>query len=196
MRVYKNNRLAGKKIAIASGIALLLLLSYGGLSYSQSWWPFSNDNSASISEEDKPKAVNEVNYDPPTQEEIDRSQDGKKNSAANEQIDSRDEKDANSSKNTVSIGIAFADVVGSNLEIRAFTPSVIEGDGKCTATLSKGSESITESSSAFIDSTTSQCQPIIIPTNKLKQSGSWSLIVKYDSSTSRGISDNIGVVIP
>lgn len=196
MRVYKNNRLAGKKIAIASGIVLLLLLSYGGLSYSQSWWPFSNGNNASISEEDKPKAVNEVNYDPPTQEEIDRSQDGKKNSAANEQEDTEGKKETDSSKNSVSIGIAFADVVGNNVEIRAFTPSVIEGDGKCTAQLTKSSAKVTESSSAFIDSTSSVCQPIAIPVSKFKQSGSWSLVVMYDSSTSKGISDSISVVIP
>lgn len=179
---------------IIISVMVLSVLAYGYFSYSKSWWPF--EQSAQNNTESTSRGVNSIDYSGPTDEDIEHSQDGKKNSTETPNEGLESDKDNTSAKTSASIGIAFADVVNSSVEIRAFTPSVIEGDGKCTAQLTKGSTEVTESSSAFIDSTSSQCQPIIIPISKFNQSGSWSLVVMYDSSTSRGISDSISVVLP
>ncbi len=126
-----------------------------------------------------------INYSPPTDQEVDASQDGKKN---NDNSSTDPQSEAN--KRKVSVGIAFAnyDPDEKAVDIRAFTPDAIEGDGQCTATLTKGAQTVTQSSRAFIDFTSSQCEPILIATSKFSSGGTWKLTVSYSSSKSTGIS--------
>lgn len=122
---------------------------------------------------------NSINYNPPTEDEIQEGQDAKKRLIS-------ENEDDETSTNVVNVGIAFAEVVDDKLEIRAFIPSVIEGDGICTAILKKNEDTITSSSLSFIDSTTSQCRPIYISIDKFQTKGTWQLSVSYKSKTSNG----------
>ncbi len=141
-------------------------------------------------QDDTPYTI--VNYSPPTEQELAESQDGKKNSAATKDENSDNTGDV---KSTVQVGISYADIYGDNLEIRAFTNGVIDGKGTCTATVSKQGEStITKTSEAFIDASSSQCRPIYISKSSLS-SGIWKVTVKYSSDKNEGNSEVVEVSV-
>lgn len=181
-RKNKQRNASSKKWWYAIGAILVLGIgAYFAVAYTtKAMWPFI-EHSASSSE-DTP-----INTSPPTNDEIDANQDAKKN---NDERSTQQEQDANQpgAKRTVEVGIAYADVYDNIIEIRAFTPSVIESNGTCTATLTQGSTQIVRTSKAFIDSSSSQCEPINIPASELPARGSWSLVVSYSSPASSGTS--------
>lgn len=178
-----------KVILIATILAVVLLSGAATLAYTQKWWPFAEPNN---------HVIDGINYGPPTDEEIENSQNAKKDI-----LDEDEKTNANNSSNNdtsnlkkVSIGVSHADVYNNNVEVRAFIDGVVEGTGTCTATLTQsGAQSVTKSSKAFIDASTSQCQPILIPLSQFSQKGTWTLIVTYKSPTSTGESEKITVNI-
>ena len=189
MKVNKQkNKTYKKSLAI---IVLLIVLAVLGfyllIGDNRSLWLFNNVNPGAKSENS-----DSINYASPTKEEVEEGQDAKRRL-----IDDRAETEEKSTDEykQVNVGVTFSEVVDRRLEIRAFTPSAIEGDGVCTANLQKGKIKVTESSPAFIDSTTTQCQPIFIPIDKFSSKGVWYLVVSYKSSQSIGESSIIEVNI-
>lgn len=173
---------------IISIIVVLLLLIGGWIVYAKmnNAWPFPVNSTSTPSLQDG----DSINYDPPTQEEIENSQNGKNNSKQE-----GDDNKKPTSKRSVSVGIAFADYDAQEMaiDIRAFTPDVIESDGTCIATLIHGTQKVTQSSRAFIDSSSSQCEPILIPESNFSEKGTWKLTVSYGSSKSSGVSPSMDV---
>lgn len=145
----------------------------------------------STSKNTEPAESSGINYNPPTEQEIESSQDGKKNSAEQEPEPTQNN---STNKKTVNVGISYSDVYGENLEIRAFTNSTIEGDGTCTATVTKNGATITKKTEAFIDASSTQCKPIYIPSSEL-ESGTWKINVKFSSSDAEGTSGDVEVEI-
>lgn len=162
-------------------------LGYFGYAYAtKDAWPFEAQTADTMTTEDG------INYSPPTEQELNDSQDGKKNSA------SQDENNSSSSASTrVSIGIAYAgyDEEEGMIDIRAFTTDVVEGTGTCTATLTKDGKTVTRTSKAFVDSSSSQCEPILINTGDFPSGGTWDLTVSYKSDTSSGVSASMKVEV-
>lgn len=186
MKINKNSK-KRSKIPTFFGliaIAVVLVTAYGVMAYAQSWWPFSSYT---------PAQDNSIYYGPPTDHELEHNQDAKKD--AYESKTDEQEPETQDLK-SVEVGISFADVMGDNVEIRAFIPGVVEGDGTCYATLTHQGVNVSESSKAFIDSSTSQCRPIKIPLNKFQMGGQWDLTITYKSSKSQGKSEIIEVEIP
>jgi hypothetical protein len=177
-------------------IAVALLITSGLLAYSYSTdrWPFKNATGSSGTEE-----PGSINYNPPTDQEIAEGQDAKKRGEGLSEQDRPDEQSEGTGKKTaVDVGISFADVYENNLEIRAFTNGTIEGTGTCTATVTMKASpftKITKQSKAFIDTSTTQCQPIYIPTSEL-QAGAWDVVVSFSSPDHEGTSDKVEVTIP
>ena len=172
------------------GVAVLVT-GYFTYSYvTKSSWPF-KDNEALHSEE--LKDTNGINYDPPSKEDLEQSQDAKKNN--NNQPEETEGGATLDGKREVAVGIAFADVVDGKVEVRAFTPGIIEGGGTCTAIFTMNNRQITVSSQAFIDSSSSQCSPIYVNTSDFPEKGTWRLTVTYSSQNATGVSDIIEVSI-
>lgn len=179
MRIRKINK---KILLIISVVVLILLAGIAGYlvyAHKNSSWPFDNKNPSSSQPDSK---TNSINYNPPTKQEVESSQDGKKNSAPSSN-------NSNSLK-TLSVVVSYAGSSDdkSGIEVDAYTPDVIEGSGICTATFTNGSSTITTQSQAMVDATTSICQPIITPLSKFNKSGTWTLTVKYASPTHSGSS--------
>ena len=165
-------------------LVIALLLGTAALAYTQKWWPFNEPESL---------IIDGINYGPPTDEEVENSQDAKKDileeDAANSSGDDNDLK-------KVIIGVSHSEVYDGNVEVRAFISGVVEGAGTCTATLTQpGAQTVTKSNEAFIDASTSQCRPILIPLNQFDQKGEWVLVVTYKSPTSYGTSEKVTVNI-
>ena len=172
------------------GIVIILVVAYVGFAYTtKSAWPF-----VTTAEPEAPSADTSINYQPPTEQEVESSQDAKKNNAhqdADNQNDSGHTGEQNTvTKQSVSVGVAFAsyDKDEKAVDVRAFTPDVIEGNGTCTATFTKDGKSVTRSSKAFIDYSTSQCEPILIPESEFTSTGTWRLTVSYSSTKHEGVS--------
>ncbi len=169
--------------------ATVLVASATTLAYTKKWWPFAEPEST---------IIDGINYGPPTSEEVENSQNAKKDILSE---DRKSNKNTSNDEQTttlkkVTIGVSHADVVEDNVEIRAFVEGVVEGTGTCTATLTKsGSQPVTKSSKAFVDASTSQCQPIFIPLSQFNQDSTWTLVVTYNSPTSTGMSEKIPVNI-
>lgn len=186
MKAIRTTQKDSKKLfaIIVASTIIILVLGYLGYAYiTKKVWPFADHTT---------KIIDNVNYAPPTEREIRNSQDGKKNSANQEAGNTPMDSSTN-----VLVGVAYAGYNDNKdaIDIRAFTPSVVEGDGKCTAILTKDKQTITRVSKAFIDSSSSQCEPILINATDFPSMGIWSLTVTYKSSTSSGISTPVQVEV-
>jgi len=135
------------------------------------------------------RSTNDVDYSGPSTEDITNSQNAKKNSEGDGSTTDTTKTSA------VEVGVTFADITGSNLEVRAFTPSVIEGTGTCTAVLTKDGKTVKGSSMAFVDASSSVCKPTYIALSQFPSKGVWSLVVEYSSPTHKGASDSLEVTI-
>ena len=173
-------------VIIAILLLLLVLATIGYLLFKNSNFGniFKSGNAPISQSKESDRPVNDVDYSGPSETDIEESQNGKKNI---------EENDSTTNSSSVPVAVSFADVVDNNVEIRAFIPGVIEGTGKCTATLNQGAQTIQRSSDAFIDASSSQCDPIYIPVSELPSKGTWSLVVVYTSSLHTGKSDPLEV---
>lgn len=174
--VLKQKRTISKRswILLASGLLVLLLVGTGIV------WFLNIDSSE------------EGSYNTTSEElsgEVEYS--GVKASAVAE--NKTEGSQASTAKQTLPVGISFAGIVDNNVEVRAFISGIIEGNGTCIATFSKDGVEITESSPAFIDATTSQCEPIQIPKSRFTSSGVWTLVVSYSSTDAEGKSSAMEV---
>lgn len=177
-------------IATLITVAVLIVAAGGYFTYAymtKSIWPFYETTQTSS---------DGINYSAPTEQEEEASQDAKKNNTQQTNTDSNTSGDT-TTKRAVSVGIAFAayDVDEKAVDVRAFTPDVIEGDGTCTATFTLDGRTVTATSKAFVDSSSSQCEPILVPESKFEVKGVWKLSVSYSSSKSTGVSPTMDVKV-
>lgn len=177
-------------------ISVLALAAVAGTYFTyayitKSQWPFAEKivDTTSVT-----RNVNDVDYNPPTQEDIDSSQNGKKNTASQNATEQKPNQ-PDTEKRKIAIGVTFADVIDGKVEVRAFTPSIIEGGGTCTAIFTNAEYTVTATSKAFIDSSSTQCTPIYINTSEFKVKGVWLLNLSYSSTTATGSSDPIEVTL-
>lgn len=197
MRIQQKSKHKPVKIVATIIGALLLIVGVAfSYAYMNHLWPFSMGRSKDTSSQKKT-----IDYSGPSDSDISSSQDAKKRIAAEEDVansSSSTSSSSTSSKKTVGVGVTYADIYNGNLEIRAFTNGVIEGTGTCTATATMKdmpSMVITKSSEAFVDVSSSQCNPIYIPISQLK-SGTWEVVVKFSSPDSEGSSGAVEVKVP
>lgn len=177
MKIQKNKKQSRSKLILLAAISATVLV--GGLIFYFSW------QNGQESTPERP--VNDVDYSGPSQEDIDSSQNAKKRGEPDttQTVPSKEDP----SKKSATVGIAFADKEGPNFEVRAFITNVIEGTGTCKAILTNGAKSVTRESKAFIDASSSQCLPIVVPISELAPAGDWTLIMTYDSPSSKGSTD-------
>ncbi len=168
------------------GIAFLAVIGYFAYAY------HGNDDTSHSGQSTSDSEA--INFSKPTDDEISEGQEAKKNDYEH----NNDSESNPQGKKNISIGIAFAsfDANEDVVDIRAFTPDIIEGDGVCTATLTRESITVEETSKAFIDFSSSQCEPIAISRDRFNTGGAWKLIVSYSSSTSTGLSAPMTVELP
>ncbi len=201
MRVQKQKKSIKRPLVITLSILLLLVVGWMVYAYLSKVWPFTGPERTSWS--DDHNGTNSINYNPPTDQETSSSQDAKKNLPDDSDSDSStpttpDQSTNTSPKKSTNVGISYADIYNGKLEIRAFTSTVIEGTGTCTATVvMKGMESmrVTKSSKAFIDATSTVCEPIYVSTSEL-HSGTWKVTVAFSSPDHEGTSETVEVKVP
>lgn len=176
----QNKKTNNKKPILILGAIILLLgiASYTAYAATNKIWPFSANQPSQSTDKN-----NDINYDPPTKQELDASQDGKKNSAG-------ESAPTTPSKN-INITVSYAGLSDnkSSIEVDAYTADVIEGTGTCAATFTNGSVTVTGKSQAMVDASSSICEPILIPLSQFSTSGTWRLVTTYNSTNYSGTSE-------
>lgn len=190
MNIPRRQKNHTKKIIImVIAVAIAILGTYFLYAKLNNTWPFT-----ALSTTTETRDVGEVNYSPPTQKEIEDSQKAKQRGDTENQP-----KDTISAtpgeKVSIPVAISSAVVIGDKLEVRAFTPRIIEGTGECTVTITNGDKIVTAKSVAFIDTSSSICEPIFLDKSML-YSGEWVVSVTYSSPSAHGISQSVTVAIP
>ena len=171
-----------------TAVVTLAAASYFTYGYTtKKTWPFQQTHQ----ESNTSREANSVDYNPPSNQDLESSQDAKKYNESKDDnpTQNTDDSDTNTQKRSIEVGISYADVYDNNVEIRAFAPGTIEGSGACTATLTQSQQHVTKTVKAFIDSSSSQCEPIYIPVSEFTSKGKWTLQVTYESPTSSGKSE-------
>lgn len=179
--MIQRNRTIKKTPIIILSLVIGLGILYGVFAYSQQWPPFTAPSTA-----------------PSTSLDTYNGEKAKSDTASSEQTKDEGTKQSpdtgnSTSKHTVPVGIAFAGVIDEVVEVRAFVLDVVEGDGTCTATFTTNGATITEHSEAFVDASTSVCQPIQVPVERFSASDTWMLAVSYSSPNNQGSSSKIEV---
>jgi hypothetical protein len=186
MRLKTNSKNKVVPFTIVFLLVAGFLATYGLVASNKSWWPFvGNSTNSILSAQDDPNTP-----DPTYSSTKDDPTDNAQNSP-NPVINTE-----KTEKRTVSVALTSASIIeeSSKVEIRSFVSGIIEGTGTCTATLTKGTSNVTQSSPAFIDATTSQCEPIQIDRSKFTN-GDWIVTVEYNSPTSKGSSQAMTIRI-
>ncbi|MES2630706.1 MAG: hypothetical protein V4611_02005 [Patescibacteria group bacterium] len=168
-------------IMVCAAVIVLAVGSYFVLAYTtKQFWPFVAANSSNTTSLD-------TSSDSDT-EDTDSSLDAKERSTEQDKQNSNSDNTSTSPDGlkVVEIGVTYAGIYGQNVEVRAFASGVIEGNGKCKAIFTQGPQTVTRSSDAFIDATTTQCGVINIPLSEFPTKGTWKLTVTYASPTSTG----------
>jgi hypothetical protein len=95
------------------------------------------------------------------------------------------------------VSIVYADwtTTSGAVEVGGFVGGVVESDGTCTLTLTQGSTSVTASLPGEPDATSTSCAGLEVPGAQLAP-GTWTAVVTYESSTSRGESPAVEVQVP
>lgn len=176
MRIVHKNK---KMIPILFVVALLVGGAIG--------WTFFRDTNPALSGEDRT-----IDYGPPTDDEAKAGDDIKPRIVEDNETQ---QPSSTTAKKPVQVGVTIADQYDTQVEVRAFVQGVIEGTGTCIATFTQEGVTVTASSKAFVDATTSQCKPIYIDRSKFPAAGIWQLVVSYDSPGYTGKSEGISVTI-
>jgi hypothetical protein len=122
--------------------------------------------------------TNQINYDPPTEEEKQAAEDTKQD------IDpSPTPPTPAGSLRSVTPTITFADRNGAS----AYVTGVFEDGGTCTATFTHGGDKITATSEGFQNASYTSCAPLKLA-SPINIQGDWNVSVSYASKTAAGTS--------
>ena len=81
------------------------------------------------------------------------------------------------------------------MEAGGYLSPVVETGGTCTLALTKDGRTVTATSPAQADASTTSCGNLAVPRAKLRP-GSWTAVLRYASKTTTGSSDPSPVVVP
>lgn len=123
----------------------------------------------------------EVNYDPPTTEQVQAGQ-ATKEEALGQDGKPKETDTANPATATITVTAAFQN--GSVFQIRSLiTP--LTGSGTCTLTLTKGSSTLTKNADIQAQASSSTCRGFDIPVSELS-AGEWNVVLTFEGKDSRG----------
>jgi hypothetical protein len=132
--------------------------------------------------------TSEINYDPPTEEERSAGDAQKDQNIKQQQLDQQQTPSSNA---TVIITDASYYADDNTVEVRAYVSNILEDGGTCTAQFTQDGKTITKSSQAFKDATTTQCGALNIARSEFPNSGSWNMQLTYTSKTASGTQTSI-----
>lgn len=144
---------------------------------------------------DKIRNPNSVSYAPPTKEEQKETEQFKQQQQADNSNPTPPPTTAPDGRKSVTPTISYAGQYDALFEASAFVPSIFEDGGTCTLTLVHGSKTVTKTSAAVKDATTTRCNLFSFASSELTPSGTWTASVAYSSATAVGTSKSVDITI-
>lgn len=189
MKKIKTRVKITKKLVLAA-LALTLVLGAGSYAFYRN--RSNNQRAVSAPEEDEKRGVNDVNYGPPTEEELDETKRQK------DEIIKKYEESQNpqpSTSITVTISRANQAGAGQPLNIR----TIVDGatSGTCEVTLKKsGQSTISRTFPIGVEATYAVCQQADIAAGEFGAAGEWTLeiIAKSGGLTSKAVSQKVTII--
>jgi outer membrane lipoprotein-sorting protein len=151
---------------------VILTLVVGGLA----WKHFSSNKSQGASQ-----PTETINYNPPTNEEKKAGDnvDIKKNTPPTTS-QPPSQTSTNEVSGSASVAITDANVYNGQVEVRAFVSNMI-ADGTCTYTFTSSTKTITKTSPAKADVSTTNCLTLDFNVSELSGYKKWVVTVKYEN---------------
>jgi len=98
-------------------------------------------------------------------------------------------------KKNVKPVIISASYANNSATVRSFVPSVYETTGTCTLTLTQNASTVTKTSAAIVDASTTNCLPFVVAKNEFPTEGEWKVKISYDSPSATGSSDEQSIMV-
>lgn len=157
---------------------------------------FYYQNSRNHSDEGKnPVAEDGINYSPPTEAEKRETEQHKKDLAEKITDEQSQSSQNSSSGKNADVTMTYIFFENNRISTAGIVNNVFEDGGTCTLILTKGSLKVMASSVGITDVNKTTCPPISIGKNQL-QSGQWSAILEYSSSSAKGSSSTRTIDVP
>lgn len=144
---------------------------------------------ASISSNEPTPDSGGVEYDGPTPQELVETEAHKDEVVKQMDIEKASEqtKSSQAKKNVIPV-ITNSAQNGNNVLITAYIPGIFEEGGTCKLEVSKDSNTITRSNSAFANATTTDCKPFKLARSDFLSNGNWKVKITYSSKSAQGTS--------
>lgn len=138
---------------------------------------------------------NDINYSPATDAEKEYSEAVKDDIVENDKKQDDQPQDAGAKKRVLPQVSSWAQRDStSNLTIGGYVDGVIEDGGSCTVVLTKGGQEVSASREGLANAQSTACGSIVIEKAKI-EAGNWSVVLRYSSKTSEGISDPVSIEV-
>jgi hypothetical protein len=123
-----------------------------------------------------------VNYNPPTDAEKKAGDnvDVKKDTQPTTSNQTPQQTNQNEVNGSASVAITDANVYNGQVEVRAFVSNMI-ADGTCTYTFTSGTKTVTKTSPAKADASTTNCLTLDFNVSELSGYKKWTVTVKYEN---------------
>lgn len=174
-----------KKIIITSVVALVLVASGVAFALNRN---SNKDNNTTA--ENSPISIDGTNYNPPTEEEKQETEQFKKDQEAKQNSNADSQQTTTPTQQSGSANIVVTSLQSTSQAITAsgFVSNVFEDGGTCTLSLTLGSQKVTGTSKGIADVNKTTCPEISIPTGSVPGTGQWTAILSYSSSKISGSS--------
>lgn len=169
----------GKKQTIVIILALVAVVAVAGFVVAQSFQISPNDRTATND--------GDINFGPAGEAEKTETQQHKEDLATQGQQENQ-EPGSQAQKNQVTPIITSASQNGQQITVNAFVQGVVEEGGRCTLSVTRGTQKIVKTNNAFANSSTTDCVPFMIDRSEFSQSGEWFVAISYSSQSSYGTS--------
>jgi hypothetical protein len=179
-----------KKLLIASATGALIIVAVAGyVLYGQI---AKNDGvTTGVGVESEEEIIN---LDPPTEQELADAEEHKKKVAEQQKRESEPQPQEDGKKQVTPTISAYPQSTSSDVTVRSYVSGIIENGGKCTLTLEKSGQKVTESRSGVSDAQHTSCGAITISRSSLS-AGTWQATVSYSSKVASGKSEVVEIVV-
>lgn len=173
--MFKNKKAFNKKLLIP--LVVIILVGAGVGSYLFLNRDTDDKNPVSTVE----VANQDINYDPPTEQELKEA----------EQLQQNRESNSNTppvvnGKRQLTPVVTYAAQDGQQVTVNAYAAGIVEEGGTCTATFTLGNQKVAKTTAGFANASTTNCEPFFIDRGEFPRAGEWQLVLSYNSNTATG----------
>lgn len=177
--MLKNKKILRKKVLIP-----IIVIAICGIAAGV-YFGFIKDNSPKSSTPASTVEVanQDINFDPPTEEEKKENE-----KAKDEKINANPTPSVPvvNGKRQVTPVVTYAMQEGQQITINSFVSGVVEDSGTCTATFQLNGLTVTKTTEGFANATTTNCSPFFIGRADFPKPGDWQLTLSYASGNASG----------